>query len=123
MPKMEFLSNAAPSAFAYPPKTEPPKAEVKNKVETAVLSITAKTKATKKKEQEKKTQEDAATAASAMAVDEKAAEATVEPEAEFALVDNPARVVRSQLPKMAFPASARFQPVCAVSQSFCLQFI
>jgi 26S proteasome regulatory subunit N2 len=113
MPKMEFLSNAAPSAFAYPPKTEPPKAEVKNKVETAVLSITAKTKATKKKEQEKKTQEEAA--ASAMVVDEKAAEATVEPEAEFALLANPARVVRPQLPKIAFPASARFQPVRAVS--------
>jgi hypothetical protein len=110
MPKLDFLSNAAPSAFVCPPKTEPP-------VETAVLSSTATTKATKKKkEQETKTQDEAAAAASAMAVDEKAAvAATVETEAEVALLAHPARVVRPQLPKIAFPASARFQPVRAVS--------
>jgi hypothetical protein len=92
MPKMDFLSNAAPSAFVCPPKTEPPG-------ETAVLSSTATTKATKKKEPEKNTQqEEATTAVSAMAVD-----AAAEPEA-----------------TIVFLTSSRFQPVRAVSHCSCL---
>ncbi|GFO48120.1 26S proteasome non-ATPase regulatory subunit 1 [Plakobranchus ocellatus] len=51
MPKVEFRSNARPSMFAYPPVLEEKKDKAKEKVETAVLSITAKQK---KKEQEKK---------------------------------------------------------------------
>lgn len=51
MPKVEFRSNARPSMFAYPPVLEEKKDKAKEKVETAVLSITAKQK---KKELEKK---------------------------------------------------------------------
>lgn len=45
MPKIEFRSNAKPSTFAYPEPLQPPKKEEKEKVQTAVLSITAKAKA------------------------------------------------------------------------------
>jgi 26S proteasome regulatory subunit N2 len=42
MPKIEFKSNARPSVFAYPPALEEKKDKSKEKVETAVLSTTAK---------------------------------------------------------------------------------
>ena len=49
MPKFEFISDARPSLFAYPPATKPPKKETVTKVATAVLSTTAKAKAREKK--------------------------------------------------------------------------
>ncbi len=55
MPKIEFRSNAKPSTYAYVPKLEEKKDKNKEKVETAVLSITAKQK---KKEAEKKAEKD-----------------------------------------------------------------
>ncbi|XP_050414052.1 26S proteasome non-ATPase regulatory subunit 1 isoform X2 [Patella vulgata] len=54
MPKLEFRSNAKPSTFAYIPPLEEKKDKAKEKVETAVLSITAKQK---KKDAEKKKEE------------------------------------------------------------------
>jgi 26S proteasome regulatory subunit N2 len=42
MPRIEFKSSARPSVFAYPPPLEEKKDKSKEKVETAVLSITAK---------------------------------------------------------------------------------
>ena len=54
MPKFEFISDARPSLFAYPPATKPPKKETVTKVATAVLSTTAKAKARERtKEKEK----------------------------------------------------------------------
>lgn len=48
MPKLEFLSLSKPSAFAYPPLMEEKKKEgAGEKVETAVLSITAKARVRK----------------------------------------------------------------------------
>ena len=44
MPKMCFLSNGKPSLYAYPPKMEEKKDTSKEKVATAVLSITEKAK-------------------------------------------------------------------------------
>ncbi len=41
---MEFYSAAKPSLFAYPPAVEEKKERTSEKVETAVLSITAKAK-------------------------------------------------------------------------------
>ncbi|THH10931.1 hypothetical protein EW145_g999 [Phellinidium pouzarii] len=53
-PKFEFVSNAKPSLFSYPPLTKPPTKESISKVATAVLSTTAKVKAREKtKEKEK----------------------------------------------------------------------
>merc|ERR1712020_136607 len=51
MPVMGIKSNAKPSTYGYPPALEEKKKEDKEKVATAVLSITAKQK---KKEAEKK---------------------------------------------------------------------
>ena len=42
MPKMEFKSLGKPSMFAYPPPLEEKKNQMKEKVETAVLSITTR---------------------------------------------------------------------------------
>ena len=56
MPKVEFKSAGRPSLYAYPPPLEEKKNQTKEKVETAVLSITAKHRrkeAEKKKEEEK----------------------------------------------------------------------
>ena len=55
MPKVEFKSSAKPSLFAYVPALEEKKDKNKEKVETAVLSITAKQQ--KRKEAEKKKDE------------------------------------------------------------------
>jgi 26S proteasome regulatory subunit N2 len=53
-PKFDFVSNARPSLYAYPPSTKPPTKETVEKVATAVLSTTAKAKAREKtKEKEK----------------------------------------------------------------------
>ena len=51
MPNIDYTSNAPPSVFAYPPALVDKKEEKKEKVETAVLSITAKQK---RRDQEKK---------------------------------------------------------------------
>lgn len=51
MPSIDYVSNAPPSVFAYPPALVDKKEEKKEKVETAVLSITAKQK---RRDQEKK---------------------------------------------------------------------
>ncbi|KAG1761027.1 hypothetical protein EV702DRAFT_1250788 [Suillus placidus] len=61
--KFEFVSNARPSLFAYPPPATPPKRETFAKAATAVLSTTAKVKAREKKK--------AAADADAMDTDEK----------------------------------------------------
>jgi 26S proteasome regulatory subunit N2 len=54
MPKFEFVSNAKPSLFAYPPPTKAPTTEKVEKVATAVLSTTAKAKARAKKAEKEK---------------------------------------------------------------------
>jgi len=54
MPKIELKSNGKPSLYAYPPPLEEKTKQTKEKVETAVLSITAKHK---RKEAEKKKEE------------------------------------------------------------------
>ncbi|KAL5495465.1 RPN2 [Sanghuangporus weigelae] len=68
-PKFEFISNAKPSLFAYPPLTKSPTKEPVTKVTTAVLSTTAKAKA---RERTKEKEKAAATAkADAMETDSK----------------------------------------------------
>ncbi|OTF79211.1 hypothetical protein BLA29_008479, partial [Euroglyphus maynei] len=54
MPKIQYRSNAKPSTYGYPPPLEEKKEKEREKVLTAVLSITAKAK---KKEAEKKKEE------------------------------------------------------------------
>lgn len=57
MPKIQFCSNAKPSVYAYPEPLQPPKKEEKEKVTTAILSITAKAKARQKKDQKEEEME------------------------------------------------------------------
>jgi 26S proteasome regulatory subunit N2 len=57
--KFNFISNAKPSQFAYPPPTKPPTSEVVEKVATAVLSTTNKSKARAKKSEKDKKEGDA----------------------------------------------------------------
>jgi 26S proteasome regulatory subunit N2 len=60
MPKFNFISDAKPSLFAYPPELKPPAANVVEKVATAVLSTTAKAKARAKKQEKGKSSEETA---------------------------------------------------------------
>merc|ERR1711976_768217 len=80
MPVVQFKSNAKPSMFGYPPNLEEKKKEDKEKVTTAVLSITNKQK---KKEAEKKKGKDGS-GEEKMDVDKKDTEkAADEPEPNF----------------------------------------
>ncbi len=54
MPVISFRSNAKPSTFGYPPAIEEKKKEDREKVATAVLSITAKQNKKKRMEQKEK---------------------------------------------------------------------
>jgi len=151
MPKMQFCSNAKPSVYAYPEALQPPKKEEKEKVSTAILSITAKAKARAKKttsdeamdvddkseekkeanseksekeiESEKtmeKDEDESEKATPATAEDDKTkkkdeTEKTKKEEAEFEMLENPARVIPPQLKRLSLPANARYQPLKSVN--------
>merc|ERR1719458_665176 len=99
MPVLQYRSNAKPSTYAYPPALEETKKEDKEKVATAVLSITAKQKKKNaekgKKDGEEKMDVDTEKKEDKkekMEVDEKK-----EPEPLFEILANPARVMKAQL--------------------------
>ncbi|KAG9043742.1 proteasome regulatory particle base subunit [Tulasnella sp. UAMH 9824] len=137
-PSFDFVSNAKPSLFAYPSATKPPTKETIQKVETAVLSTTAKAKAREKEKEKAK----AAEAGEAMEMDEKRSEAKPKEEDTAMKVDeaesgakageegapstgkpkkqrepsseklsNLSRVTPAQLSYIIFPPESRFQPV------------
>merc|ERR1712183_946744 len=145
MPVLQYRSNAKPSTYAYPPALEETKKESKEKVATAVLSITAKQK---KKEAEKNKKDGGEVKEEKMDVDddkkekkkdegEKKKEASAdnkadakktdkdekenkEAEATFEILNNPARVMKPQLQviKMEPPNStekAMYQPIKDIS--------
>jgi 26S proteasome regulatory subunit N2 len=103
MPVMELKSNIKPTTFAYPPPLEIAKKEEKERVTTAVLSVTAKAK----RREAEKTKGDKA---EPMEVDEEKevkpikeeesvpviAEAKKE-EPNFEILKNPARVMKQQV--------------------------
>ncbi|KAI7905634.1 armadillo-type protein [Cokeromyces recurvatus] len=121
-PRFEFVSNAKPSLFAYPPAIKPPSATVVEKVATAVLSTTAKAKARAKKiEKEKGDQMDIdedkhSIKDEEMNEDEKK-EGRKSPtqkkkkEENFETLENMARVVPAQLKHIAFKEDSRYTPV------------
>jgi 26S proteasome regulatory subunit N2 len=132
MPKIELKSNAPPSKYAYAPATEPPKEKSKDKIETAVLSITSKAKAAKAKDDKEKATEvdsmevdakpaDAAKDESAktdvggdteMTDDAKSAETTPVESATFTMLSNPARVLLPQMAVVELEGDSRcVQPV------------
>jgi len=127
MPVVKFKSNAKPSVFGYPPNLEEKKKEDKEKVTTAVLSITNKQK---KKEAEKKKGKDGDEKMDVdtekkddkkekMEVDEKKdeekpEEEKKEPEALSELLSNPARVMKAQL-KVINLEDAKYRPIKDIS--------
>lgn len=120
----QFVSNARPSLFAYPPPIEIKKAEEKKVTKHATLSVTAKAKAKAKKKgdattggdamevdsTEEKKDESEATAASSPKVDEKKEEEK-KPEAKYQLLHNPARVTAGQFQVLSAPKDQRYRPV------------
>ncbi|GJE85724.1 26S proteasome regulatory subunit rpn2 [Phanerochaete sordida] len=133
-PKFEFLSNAKPSLFAYPPPMQPPKKETVTKVATAVLSTTAKAKAREKKKAAAEGESpDVKDIDVEMKVDDAAAtdkhgdvsplsgslsnlpESSNPPEPNFQKLSNFSRVTPAQMAYVSFPSDCRFQPVRAVS--------
>ena len=129
VPQTDYVSNAKPSVFAYPPATEAPKVDAKEKVcgsiqsmiypinnnyqvTTATLSFAARLKA-KKKDEEKKAEEKKAEAVK-MDVDKPAEVKAKEPEPDVAQLANPSRVLQGQLKKITFESGSRYQPVLKV---------
>lgn len=129
MPKLEFISNAKPSLFAYPSPMKKQEKAVVEKVATAVLSTTAKTKArAKKNEKEKGINEpdtmdtDEKKEESQMEIDatEKKEEEKKEEEVEkqekkkkqtFEKLGNLTRVLPAQLKYIVFKDDSRYIPV------------
>ncbi|KAI8924392.1 armadillo-type protein [Entophlyctis helioformis] len=121
IPKFDFVSNARPSLFAYVPATKPPTAEVVEKIATAVLSTTAKTKARAKKAEKEKGKD-----TDAMDTDDKKDEEKKEGEAEAEekavpkkkkkeetseVLQNFTRVLPQQVKFVSFPEGSRYTPV------------
>jgi 26S proteasome regulatory subunit N2 len=113
MPVVQFRSNAKPSTYGYPAPLEEKKKEDKEKVATAILSITVKQK---RKDAEKKKKDD-----EKMEVDEKKEEETKKEgekekkeEALFEQLSNPARVVKSQL-RVVQLEDTKYKPVKDIS--------
>merc|ERR1712165_647243 len=128
MPVVKFRSGAKPSTFGYPPALEEKKKEDKEKVTTAVLSITNKQK---KKEAEKKKGKDGEEKMDVdekkeekkekMEVDEKKdeekkdeKEKSDEPEPNFEMLSNPARVMKAQL-KVVSLEDGKYRPMKDIS--------
>ncbi|KAJ3005211.1 proteasome regulatory particle base subunit [Thoreauomyces humboldtii] len=136
IPKFEFVSNAKPSLFAYPPPTKPPTEEKVEKVATAVLSTTAKAAARAKKTDLQR-RESSKGLGDAMDTDEKEPTTPVVKEGDkkddattpatgapteksrpkkkkeesFENLENMARVLPAQLAYVTFKEDSRYRPV------------
>lgn len=120
VPDVELISRARPSLFAYPPKLEMPSEKKAEKVETAVLSTTAKSQARQRTKEKKKLADAMDTDADPAdkqeeekeQKDDKAEEPAPKPrEPSFSQIRNATRVTPQQLKYVAFPEDARFVPV------------
>ncbi|CAH8500234.1 unnamed protein product [Dicrocoelium dendriticum] len=127
MPKMQFRSNAKPSTFAYPQPLQPEKEKKREKVETAILSITAKQRKKeadrKHKEQQQKSKEapkeekmDVDTVPPEVTKEEKPDEKE-EKEPSFVMLNNPARVLRAQQRVISIPENSRYYTLKPVTQA------
>merc|ERR1712209_383414 len=113
MPVAQFKSSAKPSTYGYTPNIEEKKKEDKEKVATAVLSITAKQKK-KNAEKNKKDGEEKMDVDTEKKEDKKEKmevdENKKEPEPNFEMLSNPARVMKAQL-KVISLEDARYRPM------------
>ncbi|CAK9783205.1 26S proteasome regulatory complex, non-ATPase subcomplex, Rpn2/Psmd1 subunit [Cutaneotrichosporon oleaginosum] len=117
IPKVDFISWAKPSTFAYPSQAKPETKEEKKKARTAVLSTTAKEKARAKSKKAER--------GDAMDMDEKDEPSTPEKETKpqeekrvanepsYSIVGNMTRVTPSQLPYITGP----YDPIPSSSSS------
>ncbi|XP_044266509.1 26S proteasome non-ATPase regulatory subunit 1 [Tribolium madens] len=136
MPKLECKSNAKPSLYAYPAPLEEKKREEREKVTTAVLSIAARQRRRdhdrkhrdekmevdeeskdEKKSEEKKTTEDDKKKADDKKTEKKdeKEEKKKEPEPNFEILNNPARVMRQQLKVVTLNDNSQYVPLKDVS--------
>ncbi|SPO30302.1 probable RPN2 - 26S proteasome regulatory subunit [Ustilago trichophora] len=135
IPEFEFVSEAKPSLFAYPTSYKPPSEKKVERVETAVLSTTAKAQARQRNKERERAQaeggdamdvDDATTTAAkkedgdvAMEEDSKATttagktkakkERKQEPRSE--ILPNYSRITPAQVKFVTFPAESRFVPI------------
>jgi len=115
MPVMGIKSNAKPSMYGYPAALEEKKKEDKEKVATAVLSITAKK--AKKDAEKRKENKDTPAVVEKMDVDEKKEKDKEEKkeekkeEATFEILQNPCRVVRPQLNVISMEEPSKFKAI------------
>ncbi|ODQ51271.1 26S proteasome regulatory complex, non-ATPase subcomplex, Rpn2/Psmd1 subunit [Saitoella complicata NRRL Y-17804] len=121
VPKFEFVSNAKPSTFAYPPEEKAKEEKKDEKMATVELSTTAKTKARARAKKEKegdsmeldeqdvKVEEDKMETDETEKKDDKKEKKEKEPSSEAK--ENMTRVVPAQLKYVTFLESARYVPV------------
>ncbi|CAO3613493.1 unnamed protein product [Cunninghamella blakesleeana] len=121
-PKFEYVSNAKPSLFAYPPALKPPSATVVEKVATAVLSTTAKQKARAKKTEKEKgdqmdidkepvKEEETTKEEEEVSKDEQKRKSKKKKEENFEVLENLSRVVPAQLKRITFKEDCRYTPI------------
>jgi len=123
MPNLEYKSSAKPSTYAYPPPIEAKKEKEREKISTAILSVTAKAKkkeATKKDKQEngieKMEVDEDKSATSKTKVEEQSSEIKKRESEEkveepaFEMLANPARVLKQQLRVISMSDQSRYQP-------------
>ncbi|CAO3592001.1 unnamed protein product [Absidia cylindrospora] len=120
-PKFEFVSNAKPSLFAYPPALKPPSAAVVEKVATAVLSTTAKAKARAKKSEKEKgdhmdvdkepVKEEEIKEEEDTTKDDQRRKGKKKKEENHDVLENLARVVPAQLKRITFKDDSRYVPI------------
>lgn len=143
MPKFEFRSNAKPSAFAYAPPIEEKKGRETEKVETAVLSTTAKAKAKEIRRERRRASSAASGAGAALGTRSKSADEKMEvddarplkpkvdvtesmdvdvsekeskkEEPNFEMIANPCRAIPPQLKVVKMPENSRYTPLKALS--------
>lgn len=120
IPDVQLVSRTRPSLFAYPPPLQAPSEKKAEKVETAVLSTTAKSQARQRTKEKKKQagamdmddKDDANEKEEDAKEDSKAEEVAPKPrEPSFAMIQNASRVTPQQLKYVSFPTDARFVPV------------
>ncbi|PWY96976.1 26S proteasome regulatory complex, non-ATPase subcomplex, Rpn2/Psmd1 subunit [Testicularia cyperi] len=130
VPEFEFVSEAKPSLFAYPNSYKPPSEKKVERVETAVLSTTAKAQARQRTKERNKAQ---AEGGDAMDVDDGSGAATKKEDGDVTMEEdkpkpakskkerkqeptsevlpNYSRVTPAQVKFVSFPAEARFAPI------------
>jgi len=115
LPKIDVKCNVKPSAFAYPEKLTTSKDEKKEKVKTAILSVTAKAKRNEKKDdKDEKDQKDMDTK------EEKIAEKETKPkkkkEQNFSMLPNPFRALPMQLKYLSIQPDCKYTSIKSIQE-------